>query len=393
VYEMIRHEGWRSGAALHLATPSILSAAALIGGAFLIGAGCGDGHGGAPATPTFGPIGTITASTRLAFIGKDANLMLINADGSGAESITAGGGVQGYFWSSDGSLIAVERQLGEESSVEVIRPTGESVFEVAGAAAPTWSPRDTRLLVERDGGLDLLDEGGKSIRSIPSAVLPDWKSDGAAIAFIRTTVDGKGIPTIVIVDSGEELVIDPAIRPDEAIYPVLWHPGGAALAFRNTLYDLVSSEKTDLPGPVASFSPDGRLVLVVLGPDPVASGRPAELLDLTQQGKKIIGLEVRPPPGESPPARYIERWMEWSKDGRVLVYMDSDALQPRVRVYDTVAIKQEAYPNILGENPDLSPDGTLAAFQHDNRVWVFPLNATALVPVAEGSLPAWEPGG
>jgi len=369
----------------------IVSAVVLV--ALLMVSDCGGGQDspGNTATPTFGPVGTINAGGQLAFIANDGNLTLINPDGSGAEAITEGGGVQRYAWSPDGSLIAVQRQDGAGSRVEVIRPSGETVFDAGDGAAPVWAPLGGRLLVERAGGLDLLDVGGESVRSIPSAVLPDWSSDGTAIAFIRTSDDGKGVPMITAVESGEERALDATITPDEAIYPVLWHPGRAVLGFRNALYEPGTGTKTELPGPVAYFSPDGRLVLVILGPDPTITGRPARLLDLTQGAKATIGLDVRPAPDETPPWLYIKRWTDWSKDGRLLFYMDPDEMRPRVRIYDTVAITQDAYRNIRGENPNLSPDGTHATFEYEGRVWVFPLNAAALVPLAEGSLPAWQP--
>ena len=373
-----------------LIVTGIIVAAAV---AVLVGSGCGNGQesSGDSATPTIGPVGTITAVGRLAFIGSDGNLKLISPDGSAMEAITDGGGVQRYAWSPDGALIAVQRQADAGSSVEVIRPSGEVVFDVTGGAAPFWSPRSDRLLVERGGGLDLLDINGESVRSIPAAVLPDWSSDGTVIAFIRTLEGGKGIPMISAVDSGDERALDANITPDEPIYPVLWHPGTAALAFRNALYEPGTGVKTELPGPVAYFSPDGRLVLTILGPDPTVIGRPARLLDLTQGAKEIIGLDVRPAPDETPPWLYIKRWTDWSKDGRLLVYMDPDEMRPRARVYDTVAITQDTYSNIRGEDPDLSPDGTHAVFHYEGRVWVFPLDATALVPIADGSLPVWQP--
>jgi dipeptidyl aminopeptidase/acylaminoacyl peptidase len=371
----------------------IVSAIVLAVVAFPMASSCGDGGTSTvgTTTPTFGPVGTITTGGLLAFIGSDGNLTLINPDGSGMEAITEGGGVQHYEWSPDGSLIAVQRQDGDATRVEVVRAGGEAVFDIPGAAAPLWSPPGDRLLVAQGDGLDVVDSSGQAVLSIPSAVLPDWASDGTAIAFIRTSGGGKGVPMVINMASGEERALDAAITPDEAIFPVLWHPGGTVIGFRNALYEPANGTKTDLPGPLAYFSPDGRLALVILGPDPTVTGRPARLLDLTQGAKEIIGLDVRPAPDETPPWLFISRWTDWSREGRLLFYMDPDELRPRVRVYDTVAITQDAYRNIRGENPDLSPDGSVAAFQYEGKVWVFALDASALVPLVEGSLPAWQP--
>jgi hypothetical protein len=130
--------------------------------------------------------------------------------------------------------------------------------------------------------------------------------------------------------------------------------------------------------------------MVILAPVE-GRGHPAELLDLTQGSKPVIGLDVRPAPDGTPPWLYIWRWADWSDDGRLLVYIDPDLARPRVRVYDTVAIAQEQYREIRGEFPHVSPNGTHITFQWDRTVWTFPLDGSALLPIAGGSLPAWQP--
>jgi hypothetical protein len=222
--------------------------------------------------------------------------------------------------------------------------------------------------------------------------MPDWSADGEALAFIRTSGNGNGVPMTANIATGEERPLDAALAPEQAIYPVLWQPGGTALAYRNGLYDPATGAKTELTGITAAFSPDGRLLMVIQGADPTVIGRPAQLLDLSQEGlPPIIGVEVRPAPDGTPPWLFVRKWMDWGLDGRIFFYMDQDQSRPRVRVFDTVGLTQDPYSNIAGEHPELSPDSTHAAFQFESKVWVFPLNATALAPIAEGSLPAWQP--
>jgi hypothetical protein len=291
-------------------------------------------------------------------------------------------------------LIALERSAGEETSVQVVRVNGEPVFEVSGATAPLWSPPGDRLLVERAGDIEILDASGGTVRTFASAIRPDWSPDGTAVAFIRTSTGGNGVPTIGVVAGGEERPLDPALAPEQAVYPVLWHPGGAVLAYRNGLYEPGTGARTELPGIASSFSPDGRLILVTLGADPTVTGRPAQLLDLTAPSlTPVIGIEVRPAPDGTPPWLYVLNWMDWSADSRIFFYMDPDEFRPRVRIFDTIGLTQDTYPEIRGEYPDMSPDSTHVTFQFEGKVWVLPLNATALLPIIEGGLPGWEPRG
>jgi dipeptidyl aminopeptidase/acylaminoacyl peptidase len=369
--------------------PGVLAVALAIVVGFLI-ATCSADDGPSDNQPT--PTGTITAAGRLGFISNDGNLVLINPDGTGAQPITEAGGVQRFAWSPDGSLIAVERQVDGGSELAVIRSGGEAVFNVTGAASPTWSPAGDRLLVERAGGLEILARDGQVVASFPEAVRPDWSGDGSAIAFIRTSANGNGVPIIGRIESREESPLDAGLAPEQAIYPVLWQPGGSLLAYRNTLYDFAAGTGAELPGIAARFSPDGRLLLVVLGADPTVRGRPAQMLDLTRDERPpVIGINVRPAPDGTPPWLFVRMWTDWGKDGRIFFYLDPDEFRPRVRIFDTIGKTQDTYRDIRGEFPVLSPDSTHVTFQYEGKVWVFPLNATALAPIVEGSLPSWQP--
>jgi hypothetical protein len=74
----------------------------------------------------------------------------------------------------------------------------------------------------------------------------------------------------------------------------------------------------------------------------------------------------------------------------------------RVRIYDTIELRQEPLPDIGGERPNISPDGKTVAFTYQGQIWVlaftdqdipgeFALSVSALVAVAQGSAPAWQP--
>jgi Tol biopolymer transport system component len=359
----------------------------------VIVAACDERAGSPTGTPTDDPVpsGTITATGKIMFISAGGDLTLINPDGSSPQPVTQGGGIKTWSWSADGSLIAFERSVSGASVVEVIRPDGAAVFELPGASAPVWSPPGNRLLVTRGDGLEAVDAAGQSVRSIATAIRGDWSPDGTSLAFIRTTGDGLGIPMIMNLQDGNEQPLDAAIAPGETFYRVLWHPAGEVLAYRDALYEPATGAKTTLPGIVAFFSPDGRTALVTLGPDPTVDGTPARLLDLNAGYMPIIGLDVRPAPDGTPPWLYIDRWTGWSPSGRLLIYLDPDATRPRVRLYDTAGPQQQIYRNIRGETPEFAADGRFVTFTYEGKVWVFPIDASALVAIVEGSLPKWQP--
>ncbi len=336
-------------------------------------------------TPSLGPV-----SGRIAFISSDANLALINGDGSGEQAITNGGGVTYFAWSPNGMLIAATTAGADAESVRVLRPDGSAVFDLTGSS-PLWSP-DSLLVVVQDGsGLVIVDTAGAEILRVSDAIQPAWAPNSGQLVALRTDANGKAVPIVVSVPAGGESLLDAEIQPDDSVYPLTWHPDGNGVAYRDAIYEVGTGRKIAVAGIPVYFSPNGRLVLVVLPQDATQSGRPAQLWDLSQGLKPIIGLEIRPAVDSTPPQLFIQRWTEWLDAGRILVYADPDAFRPRIRVYETVAQQQQTYQNIRGEYLDASPDGKYLTFTHNSRIWVFPVEGYALVDIAAGSLSAWQP--
>lgn len=360
--------------------------------AALLLAACGSNA--APATPAPTPTVTsppITAKGRIAFITPEGRLALIGPNGTDLTPISDPG-VKAFRWSPDGSLIALDISAGGGPLVRVIRPDGQAVFEVPGASSPLWSPDGSRLAVAESADVAVLDTAGQEVLRIANAARPAWAPGGSAIAVVKLGADGKGAPVIVDVATGAEKPLAADIDPSPPDYPIAWHPTGSGIAYRNKVYDLATGATQDLPGTAVEWNPDGRMLLVTLEFVPQDNATPARLLDFTQGGKQVIGLDVRPAADGTPAWLEIKKWTDWTPDGRFLIYMDPLYYDTKVRIYDTVAITQRKMSRLAGEWPDVSPDGTHLAFAFKGRIWVLALDRTAMRDIADGGFPAWQPG-
>lgn len=358
---------------------------------------CGGGGGAgptvteSPATAT--PVPALVPG-RIAFVDLAGNAVLINSDGTGRAAVTETGDVKRLAWSPDGSLLAVTREGDEGPSVQVVGVDGVVRFEVAAAAGPSWSPAGDRLAIVTGPNVAVYDSSGALVREVAEATQPAWSPGGTLLAFQRTSADRrKGIPVVMDVASGVETPLDPDLQPDDVTYPIAWHPGGDVVASRNVLYDLASGVTEEVDGTAVSWSPDGRTLMVIQAFSAPDDAWPGWLLDMTQDRKAVIGFYVRPAAESNIAWSIIQRWTDWSPDGRFLLYLDPEPGRERARLYDTVNPDQNIYPKIAGEWPSIAPDGANAVFAYQEHVWVLALDGTALSWIAEGTFAAWQQAG
>jgi Tol biopolymer transport system component len=264
------------------------------------------------------------------------------------------------------------------------------VFTQTGASDPLWSRDGTRLAVVVGTGVQVLDREGTIIQNIGSAVRPAWSPDSKSLAVVK--VDGStGVPIIVDLASGSQTTLSASIEPHSPDYPIAWHPAGAVIAYRDRAYEPATGTERSLIGTAIGWSPDGRMLIVAL-PEPGELGTTVfRLLDATQDLKEVIGFELPPSTDATPGWLFVENWIVWGPDGRLLVYMDPTPTRERVRMYDTVEPGQDVFTNIRGEQPDVSPDGAVITFMNQGKVWVLPLDGSSLNAVADGGFPAWVP--
>lgn len=374
-----------------LALGVVAAGVALIVAFVVVGGSSDGGDGGGTATPRPTPtLGTVSGT--IGYITPDGNFALMDGNGANQRVLTSDGAVTAFAWSPDGSIAAVEFGGSAAAHVAGVNPADGSVlFDIAGAAQPLWSPDGDRLVVVLDGSLGVFDTSGAPARVFESGMLPTWSPDGASVAFLKVDAAGKAVPVIGDVASGEESPLADGLEPADPVFPIAWHPSGDVLGYRNRLYDQQTGNTTDLPGTVVYWSPNGRMLLVAGDFIPSDNATKGLVLDATQEFKQTIGLSIRPSAEDIPAQLFIQKWTDWTSDGRYLLYMDPEPDRQRIRVYDTKDLTQTPHRNIAGERPDISPDGRYLTFMYQGKVWVYPLDASALAAVAEGGFPAWQP--
>lgn len=374
----------------------ILAVAAAIGGGVAVALLTeGDGGGGPvfitpTPTSTPGSVGTITAQGEIAYVTSDQKVGLTDPTGAASQVISDFDGVTSVYWSIDGSMLAADVTLGRERVV-VITPAGDVLFEVDGAGQPQWSPVDNRLLVVRQADAVVLDDTGAELTVVPSAAGPVWSPDGGSIAYLRID-DGTSTLAMIDLDTGEESDLRAADADADPSYAIAWRPTGELIAYRDSLYDLATGGSEPLEGVPVSWSPDGRWLLQTLD-QAEGEGTNARLFDFDQDGVARIGFYVRDSIQGDPPWVYIQRWLAWNADGTQLVYLDPRPFAPVLRLYNTVDDpSQRPDDRIEGVDPDFSPSDTHIAFSQREKLWVYAVDASALVNILDGIRPQWRPG-
>jgi len=318
----------------------------------------------------------------------------MDAQGGSQQRLTSSGSVTAFAWAPDGSVAAVVEGSGTAATVTGVRPDGSETFSIARSSDPLWSTQGDALAVIQGTTLAVHDPAGNQLRAFENAALPAWSPDGSSIAFLKVSDDGLAVPVIGSLEDGIETPLAADIQPAEPVFSIAWRPDGGVIAYRNHLYELSTGATTELSGTAVYWSPDGRMLLVAGEFVPANDATPGLLLDASQGFKPAIGINIHPSAQDIPPQLFVQKWTDWTPDGRYFLYLDPDPGLETARVFDTLPpYGQDWDRNIAGERPDISPDGTHAAFMYRGKVWVMPLDKSALVAVAEGGFPAWQPGG
>ena len=351
------------------------------------------GGGGGSSSPTPAPTATLgPISGTIGYITPEGNFALMDGNGGHQQTLTSDGVAKSFVWAPDGSVAAVEVATGSQTGVRGVRPDGSVSFNLQRASGPLWSPDGKRLAFTGENAVNVYDAAGALERTFDSAVRPTWSPDGNSIAFLKLAADGKAVPVIGDLATGEETPLAQGIEATEPVYPIAWHPAGSVIAYRNHLYEPSTGNVTELPGTAIFWSPNGKTLLIAKDYSPSDRATPGLLLDAAEGFKTIIGLSIRPSAEDIPAQLFIQKWTAWTHDGRYLFYLDPEQDRNFVRIYDTQMVTQDRHANIAGERPDISPDGKAAAFMYQGKVWVVPMDVSALAAVASGGYPAWRPG-
>jgi Tol biopolymer transport system component len=167
---------------------------------------------------------------RIAYVswpaGSDADIWVMNADGSGAINLTGGMGFTDQHsadWSADlvdGSRIAFVDGDFFGGRIVTMRPDGSDVRQVTAGAPwtdsePAWSPDGATLVFIREGpgtaGADLwlVDASGANPRALLSLAVtqanPAWSRDLGLIAFSSIHAPGSLYDVYTVTESGGAL--------------------------------------------------------------------------------------------------------------------------------------------------------------------------------------------
>ena len=182
---------------------------------------------------------------RIAFyqgvVSSGANLMVVNADGSGLKLVVsdAAGGLLGRpSWSPDGAKLAFQAVDGHDSEIYVVGLDGSARMQLTSNegedGGPAWSPDGTRIAFTsvRDRNADVYvisTDGSGEIRLTTdpgSDGQPQWSPDGRRIVFASQRGGVNGIWVMQADGSGQmELA-----GGTGGAYPT-WSPDGTQVVF------------------------------------------------------------------------------------------------------------------------------------------------------------------
>ena len=366
-------------------------------------------------TPTPEP-----AVQRIAYIGTDLDVWIINADGSGQQKLfdietEPSDSVSNLQWSPDGSKFAVTKSPSgsdSEGVVYIVGAEGETILEVPAVAFLAWSSRGHAFAITRRAELGMeptvsvLDlEGNPASEPSDGFAASSFAADGLRYAY-QETVEAFGIcGTIrgVIADlrTREVKPIDPDEEPTQCGIgaPIFSPINSSLLAYGGRLFDLNTGEERSLPGVAVRWSPDGQRLLLVL-----ETCQRAQVYDV-ERASSVLEFDIRLLAVDAPCWALMGHQSAWSQDSRLLAISDS-ILYPdkpgilHVRDITTGDDKTIPIPEDVSKlgafRLRFSPDGQrllfLARLPGDVAgTWLVGSDGSNFTPLPEGREPAWQP--
>lgn len=219
----------------------------------------------------------------------NAEIYLMNADGSGQENLTNNNEHDGLpAWSPDGQQIAFMSARDGNMEIYLMNADGSGQKRLtenpANDYAPTWSPDGKQIAFasDRDGNTEIytMNVDGSALTNLTRhpAVdsTPAWSPDGRQIAFTSnrdSEVEAYEQSGIYVMNVDGTDVKRLSADSTTGFYPA-WSPDGSCLLYQSGLYStdwVMLLDKKSLQhiklvhaGSQPNWSPDGRWVLYVV---------------------------------------------------------------------------------------------------------------------------------
>ncbi len=319
---------------------------------------------------------------RLAYVGSDHNLWVMNADGSGRTALTQDGLVSMFAWAPDGESIAVVRDLLSAPTPEI--GTDVALLSLASStetlllddlaaivSSIAWTPDGTRLALLT---YNLLDDTACVVQvdaeTGATMILDSWQPEGIGLGIpfwtsgVSWAPDGKALLVYGYPSRTEVLAVDAGVVTEKVF--LAGSDSTGSLADGNCF--------------CPRWSPDGSLI---------ACHDFDRILVVTPDGNLVHELPVSERGWHSP---------AWSPDGRRVASGGGDGLW----VIDTQSGERTHLVTREAWEPSWSPDGQYLAFslieglggEYPEVQGIGVIGADGVGPSVfeQGSrMPAWQP--
>jgi hypothetical protein len=343
---------------------------------------------------------------RISFLGLDGDVWIMNGDGSNKRKLFKLGArdsdLVSLRWSPDGSKFAVAEHF--RNVIHVVSADGDPILQLPapGHFFPRWSPTDDAFAASGEP-LVVFSLKGDVVIKLPGAhTSVSFSANGRRLAFFKIVGPGGLDPDVrgMVADlyTGKVQPIDPKEDPPRAYYqgPPIWSPSNPSLlAYGGRLFNLDTGQEGSLPGLAASWSPNGRLLLLAICGD---RGIQAQVYDV-ETSSSILEFDVVPDGGDAPCWAHAQGM--WSPDGRYFAYLNTGDSPPQTSTL-------QVWDSTNGQTKTIGNCRTLGEFSRDNQhilfatpvyhtsarrswIWVMDADGSNLTLLAEGNAPAWQP--